>query len=154
MKTRITDILDRRGVGYTIKKHAEPVYTSEDAARERGVELSQIVKTMLLVSPGGETMLAVIPGHKRLNIKAIKKMTGHKDIRFMDREGMERLGLTVGAISPIDEVFRDLPTFMDPELLDHETVDISSGHPEAGLEIRSRSLRELLSHATITPVTK
>ena len=40
MNTEITEKLDELQIEYKIKPHKKPVYTSEDAARERGVRLS------------------------------------------------------------------------------------------------------------------
>jgi len=47
METVITKKPEALKINYTVKPHSQPVYTSEAAARERGVRLSQIVKTML-----------------------------------------------------------------------------------------------------------
>jgi prolyl-tRNA editing enzyme YbaK/EbsC (Cys-tRNA(Pro) deacylase) len=65
------------------------VFTSEEAAKERAVRISQIVKTILLIDPNGDVILAILPDAKELGVKAIKKYTGHRDFRFMDRAGME-----------------------------------------------------------------
>lgn len=92
MNTQIMAILERRHVKYRIKRHKKPVFTSMDAARERGVEPSQIVKTMLLTSSEGKIILAVVPGNRRLNINAIKNQVDQKDLRLMNREGIESLG--------------------------------------------------------------
>jgi hypothetical protein len=44
MKTVITEKLEELKLNYTVKPHSQPVYTSEAAARERGVRLSQITR--------------------------------------------------------------------------------------------------------------
>lgn len=154
METEITKKLDALGLPYKIKPHLEPVFTSEDAAKERGVRISQIVKTMLLVDLKGDVILAILPGDSRLNVKAIKKHTGHKDLRFMDRAGMERMGLVVGAIAPLDDRFKKLAKFIDPRVFEEEMVDISSGHPEAGIEIKSSYLKTLLDRSVVMPISK
>ena len=154
METEITKKLDALGLSYKIKHHLEPVFTSEDAAKQRGVRISQIVKTMLLVAPDGDVMLAVLPGDRRLNVKAIKKYTGHKDLRFMDKASMEEMGLVVGAIAPVDDRFNWVVKFIDPRVFEEERVDISSGHPEAGIEIESHYLRDLLNRFVVLPISK
>jgi prolyl-tRNA editing enzyme YbaK/EbsC (Cys-tRNA(Pro) deacylase) len=50
MKTWVMEKLEELRIPYKIKPHRKPVYTSEEAAQERGVKLSQIVKTMILMS--------------------------------------------------------------------------------------------------------
>ena len=154
MRTIITDYLDRKNVPYRLKPHGRPVFTSEDAAQARGVRLSQIVKTILLVTPGEELVVAVLPGDRKLNVKRIKKLSGRKNLHFLDRTSMEnKLGLTVGAIAPVGELIENFPMFVDPDIFREEQVDISSGDPRAGLELKSRDLRNLFTTATITDIS-
>ena len=155
MKTAITEKLDALNIPYTIKPHKEAVYTSEDAARERGVRLSQIVKTMLLTNSQGDMVTAVIPGDRKLNSKKLKKLTGLKSLSFMNRESIEKnLGLVAGAIAPLGEIFQGIPLFVDPGVFAEPLVDISSGDPSAGLELKQEDLRRLLNNATIVEITR
>lgn len=155
MKTEITEKLDRLGVDYKLRPHGSPVYTSEDAARERGVRLSQIVKTMLLSDGGNQVIVTVLPGSRRLDSKAVKKLTGIKNLRFMDRESLQkRFNMTVGAIAPIADGFAGYPTFLDPAVLEETWVDISSGNPDAGIELNSKDLERLLDHARVARISK
>ncbi|MBW1697789.1 MAG: YbaK/EbsC family protein [Deltaproteobacteria bacterium] len=154
MKTAITEKLDILGVTYKIKHHSQPVYTSEAAARERGVRLSQIVKTMLLSDRKGKLLVAVLPGDRRLSLKKLKRLAGVKDLSFLDRETIEqRLGLVAGAIAPIAELFKEMPIFVDPSVFLEQTVDISSGDPCAGLELTSKDLKRLLKGCKLVDIT-
>jgi Cys-tRNA(Pro) deacylase len=154
LKTQLTDFLDEQKIPYRVKYHSKPVFTSEDAAIERGVRLSQIVKTMLLAD-GNDILVAVLPSHKRLDVKKLKKLSGHKNLQFMDKESIERrAGLIVGAVAPIGRVLEGIPLFVDPSVFDEEFLDISSGDPNAGLELHRDDLRFLLSGATLIDITK
>ena len=155
MKTTITEKLEALKIDYTVKPHSQPVYTSEAAARERGVRLSQIVKTMLLMDRQDRILVAVLPGDKKLDLKKIKKLMGVKDLRFLDRETIEqRLGLVAGAIAPITELFGNTPVLVDPAVFQEDRVDISSGDPCAGLELTREHLQTLLKGSQITPITR
>ena len=153
-KTRLTDFLDAQKIPYRVKYHSKPVFTSEDAAIERGVRLSQIVKTMLLAD-GNDILVAVLPSHKRLDVKKLKKLSGHKNLQFMDKESIERrTGLIVGAVAPIGSGVEGIPLFVDPSVFDEEFLDISSGDPNAGLELHRDDLRNLLKEATFVEIVK
>jgi Cys-tRNA(Pro) deacylase len=153
-KTQLTDFLDDQKIPYRVKYHSKPVFTSEDAAIERGVRLSQIVKTMLLAD-GNDILVAVLPSHKRLDVKKLKKLSGHKNLQFMNKESIERrTGLIVGAVAPIDRLLEGIPLFVDSSVFDEEFLDISSGDPNAGLELHRDDLRSLLSEATLIDITK
>jgi Cys-tRNA(Pro)/Cys-tRNA(Cys) deacylase len=152
MKTIITEYLDELDVPYKIKHHAKPVFTSEEAAKERGVRVSQIIKTMLLMDRD-EVVVAVLPAHKKLDVKKLKKLSGHKNLQFMDRESIEKkTGLVVGAIAPVGKILESLARFVDPSVFEEEFVDISSGDPTAGLELSRSDLKQLLKDATITEI--
>ena len=154
LKTVITDFLDEQKVSYRVKDHSKPVFTSEEAASERGVRLSQVVKTMLLTD-GDDVLVAVIPSHKRLDVKKLKRTSGRKNLQFMDRGAIERkTGLIVGAVAPIGPGLKRNPLFVDPSLFDEEWLDISSGDPKAGLELHRDDLKNLLREATFVEIVK
>jgi len=151
----VIDYLMERNIPFRIKHHSKPVFTSEEAAQERGVRLSQIIKTMLLENKEGEIIVALLPGHKRLDRRKLKRVSGNKDLQFLDKESIERkMGFTVGAISPIGSILKGLPMFVDPSVFDEEVVDISSSDPKAGLELCGDDLRGLLKHATVADIAE
>ena len=49
-RSRITDLLDERGIDYRLLPHESPVYTVEEAARQRDVVMEEMVKCILLVN--------------------------------------------------------------------------------------------------------
>ena len=153
-KTQVTDYIDEQKIPYRLKYHSKPVFTSEDAAIERGVRLSQVVKTMVL-GAGDFVVIAVLPSHKRLDIKKLKKITGNKNLQLMNKEVIEqKTGLTVGAVSPVGSGLKSLPMFVDPSVFDEEFLDISSGDPMAGLELHRDALKGLLKEAIFAEITK
>jgi Cys-tRNA(Pro) deacylase len=153
-KTQVTDYIDEQKIPYRLKYHSKPVFTSEEAAIERGVRLSQVVKTLLL-GAGDFVVIAVLPSHKRLDIKKLKKITGNKNLQLMNKEVIEqKTGLTVGAVSPVGSGLKSLPIFVDPSVFDEEFLDISSGDPMAGLELHRDALKGLLKEAIFAEITK
>jgi Cys-tRNA(Pro) deacylase len=141
MKTNVTDFLDAQGISYTIKKHAEPALTCETAAAQRNVRVSQIVKCMVGRDDKAALYVMLLPGHKTLKIKKVRKYVGGKPIKLADPTLLaSELGLTVGAISPTDFIGK-ARIIMDPTVLEEEFVDISSSDPMAGVELTSRDLQ-------------
>jgi Cys-tRNA(Pro) deacylase len=155
MKTAIYEKLDALQIQYTVKRHVKPVFTSEDAAKERNVRPSQIVKTMMLMDKNGMILVAVLPGNRQLDLKRLKNLLKVKDLRFVDRKAIEqRLGLVAGAIAPIAELFEGMPIFVDPSVYVEDLVDISSGDPRAGIELKSEDLQTLLKGSVVTEIIK
>jgi NADPH-dependent ferric siderophore reductase len=65
-RTRITDILDAHGISYRWLHHAEPVFTVEAAAQQRGVAPEEMVKSILLCDRSGHYVMACVPGAMRV----------------------------------------------------------------------------------------
>ena len=155
MNTIVTDFLDELNIPYKIKDHTKPVFTSEEAAEERGVRLSQIVKTMLLTDKDDMIVMAVLPANRKVDLKKLRRLSGYKNLDFMDKEAIEKkTKLVVGAIAPIGKILKGVPTFVDPSVFNEEFLDISSGVPNAGLELQRDVLKGLLKKAIVTDITK
>lgn len=153
MQTRVTQLLDKAGITYKLKPHKRPVYTSQEAAAERGVRLSQIVKTMLLKLPDGQVIVTLLPGNRQLDLKRVRKLVGVRKLSFVKREEVENLtGYIPGAISPLG-MNHAYPLYLDETVLKEEWVDISSGEPDAGVELRSADLLRLVQ-ATVATFSK
>ena len=100
-------------------------------------------------------LIYVETGYFPTYLKKLKKLMGVKDLRFVDRETVEQqLGLVAGAIAPFADLLVDMQIFVDPAIFYEEMVDISSGNPRAGLELKSNDLRTLLEGSTVTDITK
>lgn len=148
MKTNAMRILDSLGVEYEVKQHSQSVFTAEEAARERGVRVSQIVKTMVAEKSDGRFCLALVPGHRRLSLKKLEQALGDAKVQLASRkEVVDVTGYRVGAVSPIGVRRRKIPVLIDPAILKEEFVSISSGTPDAGIELRSSVLLRVLDAA-------
>jgi Cys-tRNA(Pro)/Cys-tRNA(Cys) deacylase len=152
LKTQVTDFLDSFGIEYLVRKHELPALTSESAAEQRGVRISQIAKCMVGAKSDGQLVVMLLPGNKTLKIKKVRKALGGVAIDLINPGVLaDRFDLTVGAISPTQFVGHQATFVADPTLLDEEFVDISSGDPLAGVELKSQDLCELLD-ATIIDI--
>jgi Cys-tRNA(Pro)/Cys-tRNA(Cys) deacylase len=139
----VTRPLDEAGVQFTIKPHEEIALTSSDAAEHRGVRVSQIVKCMVARSEQGDLCVALLPGDRTLKLRKVRKVVG-SPLALVDPEELaNEMGLTVGAISPLQLVGK-ARIFMDPTVLEEELVDISSGDLRAGIELPSKALLAVL----------
>jgi Cys-tRNA(Pro)/Cys-tRNA(Cys) deacylase len=143
MNDGVVDVLKAAGISFELKQHQEPALTSEAAAEQRGVRVSQIVKCMVARSDAGELCALLLPGDRMLKLKKVRKYVG-SPLSLVDPKVLaEELGVTVGAISPVQLVGR-ARLFMDPTVLEEEMVDISSGDPLSGVELASRDLQGFL----------
>lgn len=145
IQTPVTQALETAGIPYAVRPHSRPVFTTEEAAKERGVRLAQIVKVMIAADGQGRLIAVLIPGHRRLDLRRLRQALDDPAVRLLPVEQIaERTGLTVGAISPVG-IDRWAHVLIDEGILQEEYVAISAGVPEAGLLLRSQDLLRAVS---------
>ena len=84
----VTDQLTKRGVPHEVISH-EQAYTSTDEALALGISADELVKTIVLDTGSGHA-LAVIPGSRRLDIRAAERAVGDKHVRLATEEEIEK----------------------------------------------------------------
>ncbi len=143
----VIDTLQSSNIEYTIKEHQAEALTCELAAKERKCRISQIVKTMVAEDQQSNLYIALIPGDKILKLKKLRKEAGGIKIDLADPSIIaQKYNLIVGAISPVQFLNIDnVKFYVDPSVLKEEFVDISSGDPRSGLELKSQDLVELVN---------
>lgn len=140
METKITKLLDSKGVEYRLLPHQKPVFTCEEAAEERKVPLEEMVKCILLVDKKKRYFLACVSADKRLDTQKVRDILGCSRLSFASEKEIEEiLGYKKGAIPPL-LLKTDIPAIFDNKIMEKEKVNISSGDPSAGLELSPKDL--------------
>jgi prolyl-tRNA editing enzyme YbaK/EbsC (Cys-tRNA(Pro) deacylase) len=130
---QIENRLSELGVTYRKMVH-EPVTTSADAARVRGVVLSSGAKA-LLVKAADRYGLFVIPADRQLDWRPVKAAIGSKSPRFAtEAELLERTGLTKGSVPPFGNLL-SLDVYVDGALLQEELVRFNAGSLTESIEM-------------------
>jgi prolyl-tRNA editing enzyme YbaK/EbsC (Cys-tRNA(Pro) deacylase) len=102
---RVRDVAARKGVSLEITVFDESTHTAAEAAAAVGVELGQIVKSLVFVHPseeGGLTpVLCLVSGSNRVDVARLAAVTGEPEIRRATaREAHELTGFSIGGIPP------------------------------------------------------
>lgn len=143
-KTKVTELLDSKGIKYRLLPHDKEVFTCGEAARIRGVVLDEMVKCIMLVDKDGKHVLACLLADKKLDPSRAREIAGTQRLSFATKEQIkEVLGYTMGAVPPF--VFEaDVKVVFDNEISKKEKVNISSGDPGCGIELSSKELIALV----------
>lgn len=145
METKITSLLDSRGIKYRLLPHSKPVFTCEDAARERGVPLDEMIKCILLVDKQKRYFLACMTSEKRVDTQKVRDLVDCSRLSFASGEEIEDvLGYKMGAIPPL-LLKTEIPILFDNGIVNKSKINISSGDPSAGLELNSGDLISLVN---------
>lgn len=139
--------LDRAGVTYEVVEYDhDPAADSyaQEAAEALGIDPSEVFKTLLVRTPDGEHLVAVVPASSRLDLKAVAAAAGTKKATMADAADAERLtGYVVGGISPFGQK-RKLRTFIDSSAADADQIHVSGGRRGMELVIAPAALADVL----------
>jgi Cys-tRNA(Pro)/Cys-tRNA(Cys) deacylase len=144
-KTMPMRALEEKGIPYRLHAHARRQLTAEGVAEDLGVPLAQVLKAMIVRCSDRSFALVVVPGDKRLSLNKVQAALGDKGLEMAAARDVQRVtGFRVGAVSVLGFRRPDIAAYVDQGVLDLDTVIISSGRPDAGLEVDPRHLPEAL----------
>ena len=135
-------ILGEKGIKYEIFEH-EPVHTSEQAARVRGVDVKTGVKAMVLKTERGGFVLALVRADKRVDLDRISKLEGSKVRLAPPMEVLEKVGCEVGSVPPFGHETK-LKTYMDKDILENGDVSFSCGEHTRSITMRAKDLEKVV----------
>jgi prolyl-tRNA editing enzyme YbaK/EbsC (Cys-tRNA(Pro) deacylase) len=152
---RVLDAAARKGVTLDVTVFDQSTHTAQDAATALGVELGQIVKSLVFVAPSPDGALdpivCLVSGPNRVDISRLAVVTGERDIRRATaREADELTGFSIGGIPPFGHS-RPARVVMDPDLGVFPVVWAAAGLPTAVFPVPPGTLRTL-SNAMVAPI--
>jgi prolyl-tRNA editing enzyme YbaK/EbsC (Cys-tRNA(Pro) deacylase) len=125
---RVSAVLRTAAVEARIEEFKEGTPTARDAAKAIGCDLSQIVKSLVLVCDGA-FVLALVPGDRRADEAAVGAAVSAQLVRVArPDEVVHATGFEPGAVAPFPQraVTQSL---MDRSFFVHDVVWIGAGSP-------------------------
>jgi Cys-tRNA(Pro)/Cys-tRNA(Cys) deacylase len=118
--------------------------SAEEVTRETGFPLAQVVKTLLVQGGSQKYYLALCPGDRQVNLKALAKAVNEKKVDMARREEVPKItGYFIGGVSPIG-THRPLPVVMDQSILGMPEIAVSAGQWGCQAVLRPADLRQFL----------
>ena len=139
---KILQIFQEKNVSYQLYDHS-PVYTSQEAAKVRGVELKTGCKSMVLKRKDGKFILANVAADKKIDFKKLESFLGVK-LSFATREEvLKATNCESGSVPPFGKLF-GLPTFLDQSVLENDFVNFNIGLLTRSVKISKQDLLKLM----------
>lgn len=141
----VTRLLDARKIPYTAFELPTEKLGALETARRLNVPPAQVFKTIVAArEKPGKPVLAVIPGGRELDLKALAALLGEKKMRLVtQREAEQMTGLQAGGISPLALIQKGFQVVIDQSANDFEQVHISGGQRGLNLRLPVRALADL-----------
>ena len=131
----VTRFLDSRKVKYIAYELPAEKLGALEAAQILGVSSEQVFKTIVTKREKGKPVLAVIPGPRVVDLKALASFLGEKKMHLpTEREAEQLTGLQAGGISPLALINKGFQVVIDSASEAFEDIYISGG--QRGLNIR------------------
>jgi prolyl-tRNA editing enzyme YbaK/EbsC (Cys-tRNA(Pro) deacylase) len=131
----------RIGIDVEPQEFAESTRTAAEAAAAIGVELGQIVKSMVF-TVDDRPVLALIGGNRQVDERKLAAAAGGSVARRPDADMVRSVtGFPVGGVPPFGHA-RAIPVFVDLGLLDYDEVWAAAGTPHVNFPVDPRRLAE------------
>jgi len=130
---------NRRALFPGAREFPDGTRTAADAAQAIGVELGQIVKS-LVFCVDGEVVVALVSGDNRLDEAKLARAAGGQDAWREDADTVrEATGFPVGGVPPFGHR-EPLRVFVDRDLLDYDELWAAAGTSHHNFSITPQSL--------------
>ena len=144
----------RKGVELDVTLFGQTTHTADDAARALGVEVGQIVKSLVFVSDtieGPEPYLVLASGANTVDVALMAAVLTVPHLRRATAtEAHELTGFAIGGIPPFGHR-RQIRTVMDPDLARYDIVWAAAGSAYTVFPVAPATLR-VLANAVVTPI--
>jgi Cys-tRNA(Pro) deacylase len=135
-------------LGLTVapREFPEGTRTAEDAARAIGVEVGQIVKSLVFLVDGAP-VVALVSGSNRLDERRLAAALGGATVARADADAVrEATGFPIGGVPPFGHA-TDLRTVIDEDLLRYDEVWAAAGTPRDSFAVTPGDLARVTGGA-------
>ena len=148
----LKNYLEETGIWHRFIEKKETIHTA-DAAKAAGLELHRVTKNLVSKTDEGEPVLLIIPGDRRVKLKAAAKALGARRVSLVSFEEAEKIsGYPPGGTPSIGHKIR-MRTVIDKSLLQYETIYCGGGSRKRLLELRTEDVIKL-NNAIVAEISK
>jgi Cys-tRNA(Pro)/Cys-tRNA(Cys) deacylase len=156
MKTNnVTRLLEARKIPYTAFELPAEKLGAVEVAQILGVPAELVYKTIVVAREGkGKPILAVVPGPKEVDLKALAKAVAEKKVTLPTEREAERLtGLQAGGISPLALLNRGFQVVVDISAQSYAEIYISGGQRGLNIRLPTQALISIVN-ATLAEISR
>ena len=138
--TPVTRALDALGISYRVFRHAGPVHSLEQAARERGQRPEQIVRSIVFRLARNNFAMVLVAGPRQVSWPALRSYLGQSRLTMADEaELLEVTGYPRGAVAPFG-LPAPMRILVDQSVLAEQEVSMGSGQRYVTVILRTEDL--------------
>ena len=150
--TPVTRDLDERGIQYRVFQHPGRVHSLEQAARERGQEPQQVIRSILFRLNPGEYLLVLVAGPEQIPWKNLRRHLSLSRMTMAKPDEVAAVtGYQIGAVSPFG-LPAPIRIIADKHIFGFEEMSIGSGVRGTTIILHRDELRRALGNTEIISI--
>jgi Cys-tRNA(Pro) deacylase len=143
--TPVTRALDALGIPYRFFRHPGQVTSLEQAARERGQNPEQVIRSIVFRLAKGDYVMVLVAGPPQISWPALRAYLGQSRLTMAEEsEILSRTGYPIGAVSPLG-ITNPMRILVDRSVLQEGEISIGSGLRNTTVILHSVDLMKALS---------
>ncbi|MDH3601028.1 MAG: YbaK/EbsC family protein [Candidatus Tectomicrobia bacterium] len=138
---KVVNTAHNLGLDIEIKEFEDSTRTADEAAHAVGCMVAQIVKSLLFIVASQPTM-ALVSGINRLDERKLADLCGvsRKQVKRSNADmARDVTGFAIGGVPPFGHTTQ-LPTYIDADLQQFDTIWAAAGTPKAVFAITPQEL--------------
>ena len=145
--------LESAGLDYRVIEHTAPVRSLAEAAAARGVEVVDVVKTLVVRRGEGDYLFVLVPGGRQISWPKLRTLLAVSRMSMPPAdEAFAATGFERGTITPLGST-TSWPVVADVVIASRGEVTLGSGVHSVAVGVDARALLEAVG-ATIADVTE
>ena len=145
--------LESAGLGYRVIEHTTPVRSLEEAAAARGVDVVDVIKTLVVRRGEGDYLFVLVPGGRQISWPKLRTLLAVSRMSMPPAdEAFAATGFERGTITPLGST-TSWPVVADVVIASRGEVTLGSGVHSVAIGVDARALLEAVG-ATIADVTE
>ncbi len=145
--------LETLGLEYRVLVHTTPVRSLAEAAAARGVDVVDVVKTLVVRRGDGDYLFVLVPGGRSISWPKLRALLGVSRLSMPPaEEAFEATGFVRGTITPLGSSTA-WPVVADVVLASRGEITLGSGSHEVAIAVQALPLIEATA-AVVADVTE
>jgi len=145
--------LEAAGLDYRVIEHTTPVRSLEEAASARGVDVVDVVKTLVVRRGEGDYLFVLVPGGRQISWPKLRALLAVSRMSMPPAdEAFAATGFERGTITPLGSSTA-WPVVADVVIATRGVVTLGSGVHSVAIGVDARAFLESVG-ATIADVTE
>ena len=142
-------VLQKMNAPHSVFEHQYSIKSIEEAAAERGQDVSQLVRSIPFRAGQDEFMMVMVAGPGQLSWSALRAHLGRSRMTMATKDEVLRItGYSIGTVAPIG-MPRPIRILADKNVFEHDEISFGSGKRNTAIIMQTEAFKKVLGEVEI-----